>query len=127
MKLITTAQLNEKCFAYILNAIDGSGYGRELITDKDKLQFLIDTFKSEYGWQAKRIGYLKAFNEWIQGLPSSFNIDYSYCDIIAIAKKWGSLPTNATKKQEDKVCENWFPLIANKSFQLMKKYKVLPQ
>lgn len=123
---MTTKQLNTHVFNYILNAIDGEGYGKKLTTDTEKLQFLADTFMNEYGWEINRIGYLQAFTQWLQCLPSSCNIDFNYCDIIAIAKQWGSLPINATEKQEDKICANWFILIANKAIQLMKKHKVLP-
>ena len=127
--MTTTKQLNENVFSYILNAIDGSGYDRELTTDTEKLQFVADCFKSEYAYpeNIKRYGsYQETFRQWIMGLPSCFNIDYSYCDIIRIAKEWGSIPQNATNKQENKIIDNWFNLIANKTFQLMKKHKVLP-
>lgn len=123
---MTTKELNTKVFAYILDAIDGEGYGKTFANDTEKLQFLADTFMSEYGWEINRIGYLNAFKEWLQGLPSSFNVDYTYFDIINIAKNWGSLPQTATEKQEDKICANWFNLIANKAIQLMKRHKVLP-
>lgn len=126
---MTTKELNTKCFAYILNAIDGSGYGRELTTEQDKLQFLADTFKSEYAYP-ENIRYYgsftKCFTGWLQGLPSSFNIDFENYRIIEIAKEWGSIPQNATDKQEDKILDNWFNLITSKTFQLMKKHKVLP-
>ena len=126
---MTTKALNIKAFNYILNCIDGEGYGKTLFTDKDKLQFLADTFKSEYCYpqNLKYYGsYSKTFENWLMGLPSCFNVDFSNYDIIRIAKEWESLPLNATEKQEDKIIENWFKFITNKTFQLMKKYNVLP-
>lgn len=127
--MTTTKQLNANVFSYILDAIDGSGYGKELTTDKDKLQFVADCFNSEYAYpeNIKYYGsYSKCFTSWLQGLPSSFNIDYENYRIIEIAKQWNSLPINATDKQEDKILDNWFNFITNKTFQLMKKHKVLP-
>jgi hypothetical protein len=124
-----TTILNSFVFPYILNAIDGEGYGKELNTDQEKLQFLADTFKKEYVFpeNLKRYGsYQEVFRQWIMGLPTCFSIDYSYYDTIQLAKKWGTLPENATEKQEDRIKDNWFNLIANKTFILMKKYKVLP-
>lgn len=127
--MTTTKQLNENVFAYIIDAIDGTGYGKELTTDKEKLQFVADCFKSEYAYpeNIRYYGsYSKCFTSWLQGLPSSFNIDFENYRIIQIAKLWNSIPHNATEKQEDKILENWFSFITNKTFQLMKKHKVLP-
>lgn len=121
-----TSELNNKVFSYILQAIDGEGYERTFSNDTERLQFLADTFKSEYGWYAEQVGHLKAFREWLMGLPSSFNVDFENYRIIEIAKEWGSLSPNATERQEDKILDNWFSFIANKTFQLMKKHKVLP-
>lgn len=124
-----TSQLNALAFSYILNAVDGSGYGREFTSDTEKLQFVADCFKSEYAYpeNIRQYGnYQETFRQWLMGLPSCFNVDFEYSRIIEIAKNWGSIPQNATERQEDKICENWFNLIACKTFQLMKKHKVLP-
>jgi len=123
---MTRKNYNLVVFPYLLSCIDSSGYGMELNTEKEKLQFIADTFKSEYGWQAERLGYTKAFNEWLQGLPSCYNVDFENYRIIELAKEWGSLPINATDKQEDKILDGWFAFITHKTFQLMKKNKVLP-
>lgn len=126
---MTTKELNTHVFAYILNAIDGEGYGRSFANDTEKLQFLADTFKSEYGYSEniKYYGsYGKCFMNWLMGLPSSFNVDYENYRIIEIAKEWGSLPAKCDDRQEDKILDNWWNLITHKTFQLMKKHKVLP-
>jgi len=112
---------------YILDAIDGSGYDKELNTDTEKLQFLADTFKAEYVFPENVRQYPNRqdlFAQWLMGLPSSFNIDFNYCDIIRLAKEWDTIPQNATEKQEDKVCANWFNLIALKTMQLMAKHNI---
>lgn len=126
---MTTKELNNHVFNYILNAIDGEGYGKTLQTDTDKLQFLADTFNSEYAYKEniRYYGsYSKTFENWLMGLPSCFNVEFRNHAIIEIAKLWGSLPINATEKQEDKILNNWFNFITCKTFQLMKKHKVLP-
>lgn len=112
--------------AYILEAIDNQGYNnaKELKTDAEKLQFLFDTFKSEYGWSIERKGMSNAFADWIMGLPSSFNIDFENYKIIELAKLWGSIPKNASEAQEDKILENWFNFITVKTFQLFRKHKI---
>ena len=122
-------ELNEKVFSYILSCIDCSGYNITADSDKDKLQFVADCFKKEYLFpdNLKRYGnYQKVFENWLMGLPSCFNVDYENYIIIQIAKKWGVLPLNADNKAEDKIINNWFNFISCKTFQLMKKHKVLP-
>lgn len=128
-KGIKTKELNRLTFAYILDAIDSSGYGKETTTDTEKLQFLADCFNSEYVYteNLRRYGsYQKTFENWLRGLPSSFNIDFENYRIIEIAKLWGSIPQNATEAQEDKILSNWWHFIACKTFQLMKAKNVLP-
>lgn len=121
---VGASKLDSKVFPYILNAIDCEGYNVECNTPEQKLQFLYDTFKSEYGWNISRMGTQRAFAEWLQGLPSSFNIDYTYSDIIRLGKKWGSIPQDATERQEDKLTDNWWNFITVKTFQLMRKHGI---
>lgn len=110
---------------YILAAIDASGYDVAApITDKEKLQFLYETFNSEYGFNIKRVGEFVAMQEWLMGLPSSINIEFQNYDIIQLAKKWGSLPENATEKQEDKLLANYWKFMAMRILSLFKKYKI---
>lgn len=115
---------NSQVNMYILNAIDSEGYDIKTTTAKEKLQFLADTFKNEYGYNIKRIGYQRAMAEWISGLPSSFNIDFENWKILELAKEWGSLPKNPTEKQEDKILDNFFNFIAAKTIMLMRRNKV---
>jgi hypothetical protein len=110
---------------YILNAIDTEAYEVQANTEAEKLQFLADTFKKEYGHEVKRYGnYQGTLAQWFMGLPSVFNVDFENYRIIEIAKEWGSLPANATEKQEDKIISNWFNFIAAKTMQLMSKHNI---
>lgn len=124
-----TATLNSYVFPYILNAIDAEGYDLEKLpeTDKEKLQFLADTFKNEYcnEWNLKQYGsYQEVMRQWIMGLPSSFNIDFENYRIIELAKEWHSIAANATEREENKILNNWFNLIAAKTFQLFRKHNI---
>jgi hypothetical protein len=115
---------SEKYLEYLIDCIDGEGYGEELVTDRDKIQFLFNTFKSEYVCEAhlKRYETLQGcFEEWIQGLPSCFNIPFYNYDIIALAKEMGSLVEDATEKQEDKIIENYWRFITTKVFRLFRR------
>lgn len=120
-------QFNDLVNAYILGAIDSSGYGKELTTDTEKLQFVMDCYQSEYAYPQNLQRYKthqNCFANWLQGLPSSFNIDYENYRIIEIAKQWGSIPQNADDRQEDKILNNWWNFIAAKTFQLMNKNNI---
>ncbi len=113
--------------AYILNAIDGEGYGKEFNTDTERLQFVADCFKDQYLFpdNLKRYGtYQEVFRQWLMGLPSCFNIDYENYRIIEIAKEWGSIPIDATDRQEGKILSNWFNFIAAKTIMLMGKHGI---
>lgn len=114
-------------FPYILENIDPKPYGVECKTDKEKLQFLFDTFNSEYVFpdNLKRYGNLQnVFCEWLKGLPSVFTIEFENYKIIQLAKKWGLLPENPTRKQEDNLLNNYWSFMANKVFKMFRRYKI---
>ena len=108
----------------ILDAINPDDYGVHPKGNKEKLEFLMKTFKSEYGHEIPRMGMVNAFREWTQGLPTAFGIPFENYEILKMAKKGGSLPANATDKQEDKILANYWNFMAVKTFQLFRKYKV---
>ena len=109
---------------YILSCIDGEGYGVTLKTDSKKLQFLFDTFKSEYGWSIERYGAFKALQEWLMGLPSCCTIAFYNHDILELAREWGRLPVNATEKQEYEILEHYWAFMAMRILGLWNKYKI---
>lgn len=122
-----TKEFNQLAFSYIIDAISTDGYDIEANTEKEKLQFVAECFKSEYCFSAnlKYYGtYQNTLANWFMGLPSSINIEYRNHAIIEIAKKWGSIPEDATEEQEDKILSNWFNLIAFKTLQLFKKHNI---
>lgn len=128
-------ELNAVINAYVIGAIDCSNYTvtgtciqGNLIempviceTDHAKVNFVMNCFKDEYLHHNNRNGNpVTLFTEWLQGLPSSFNVDYENYRIIEIAKEWGSLQPDATERQEYAIINNWFNYIANKFFTLHK-------
>lgn len=125
VKVLSERQKQNKFYEdYVIESIDSEGYDANPKTKKEKLQFLKDTFKSEYGHAIARQGEQKAFQEWMQGLPSSYNVEFYNNKILALAKKSGSLPQNATEKQEDRVIENYWNFMSVKTFQAFKKHGV---
>lgn len=118
---------NAKYEKYIIDSIDAESYGKEPKNNKEKLQFLRDTFRDEYydgNPNAQSMGERRAFEEWIRGLPSSFNIDFYNTDILKLAKKNGTLRADASEKEEERVLENYWNYITNKTFIAFNKYDV---
>jgi hypothetical protein len=115
----------KKAQAYIIDCIDSEAYEVKTSTDKEKIQFLFDTFRNEYGWYIERVGVNEALKEWYMGLPSVFNMAFTNYDILQLAKKWGTLAENATEKQEDKILSNYWNLLASNTIQLFNKHKVV--
>jgi hypothetical protein len=107
-------------FNYLLNSIDFEG------SNENKINFVLDSFDNEYNQESKKyISNLQnRFSEYLKGLPSCLNIVFYNYDILQLAKSWGSLPENATEKQEDKIINNYFNFMAAKFFQLCKQNKV---
>lgn len=117
-------QVKAKINAYILSCINTEGYGVECSTDIEKLQFLADTFKREYCYPYNFKRYKSVqdiLREWVRDTPSSFNVDFSYMDILKAAKTFGNLPDKMTIQQEGKIICNWFNFIACHTLRLMNK------
>lgn len=115
--------------SYIISAITNDGYdnSKELNTISEKLNFLHQTFMSEYGnWDIKRTGnYTKSLKDWIAGLPSVFNIDYINNEIINKGIEFGALTEKSTDSQCLVYIENWFHMIATKTTQLIKSEGII--
>lgn len=119
-----SSELSKTVKAYILENIDGSGYGVELKTVQEKVNFLYETFMSEYGWMIQRVGQTEALRQWFMGLPSACTVAFMNGDILKLAHDWDSLPVNPTEAQEQKIINNWFNLVANKTSQMFRTYGV---
>lgn len=127
-----TNSFSHPVFAYILNCID-SQYAEELgmkipQTEQEKLQYVIDVFKSEYSFSIKREGLYKSFENWLRGLPAVINIDFENYKILELGYLWESidkdLKGSKKEKREDLIINNWFNYITVKFFRLCNHYKV---
>jgi hypothetical protein len=45
-------------------------------------------------------------------------------EILELAKEWGSLPADATERQEQAILDNWFNFAANKTAQLFRAHVI---
>lgn len=116
---------NSAIQTYILENIDNSGYSdKKLTTDQEKLQFLAETFKAEYGWAISRYGVTGALKEWLSGLPSSIDVPFYNHDILEKAVKWGLLDKQASEDQKDQFLNEWFWDFAREIHKLMRQHKI---
>lgn len=90
--------------------------------NKTPCAYLTDRFDSEYKWRVDQVGQLKAMTDWLQGL--AINIEYMNYKIIRLAVKWGSLPANHTEKQADKILNDYWNFMANKTLQIISGYRL---
>ena len=119
-----STDLHKTIKKYIISCIDNSGYSDiELTSDKEKVNFLHETFKAEFQWRIDQLGQQKALTEWFSGLPSSCNIVFYNNDVLDLAVKWGQLDEKASDNQNFKILNNWFNLLAAKTSQLFREYK----
>ncbi len=117
-----STQFKKQVFNYILTSIDTMYWNVTVKNQKELVDFVYNIFKDEQAHNIKYFGNEQvAFANYLAGLPSIINIDYENYKILEIAKSWGSIPENATEKQEEKILSNWFNFIASNFFQLKMK------
>ncbi len=94
---------------YILDCVYSDD--KELTTDQEKINYIFDRFNSEYSFEIKRVGKLKAMSKWLSGL--ALPIDYWNDDIVKLAVKMGSINPNPSNKLYYQVCDNYWNFMAN--------------
>lgn len=122
-----TQKLNQLMYNYIINAINGEVYEKELTTEVEKLSFLKETFKHEYCFSDNLKRYKteqNVFTEWIMGLPSVFNVDFENYAIIQLLKSWGVLSENSTDKSIDYHLSRWFSCVSSETFDIFRKHNI---
>jgi len=126
MQTLSKTQQKALNYQLVLNSIDGDGYDVELTTDKEKIDFLFKTFESEFDHEIKRRGYNQAFEEWIKGMPSCFNIPFWNDDIIDFCDKLGLIDHTQSEKKiasrKQDLVNNYYKRITSYSIQLKTKF-----
>jgi hypothetical protein len=120
MKHTNTKSFRDKVDTYFLETIKESAEdnGNTLTTDHDIMQYAVDRFMSEAGYEIKRQNSIQgAVEYWLSGL--ALDIDYNYCDIVKRAEAWHEC--TLTEKQAEMICEKWFNFMACKFLQLAER------
>lgn len=117
-----------KWYSYVLDSIDESSTASDLdLTfedDRSRIEFFLEQFNEEYNYDYNKQSYPSLrlrISEYLQGLPSSISIHYTYHDIIRLTKEWEGYKS---KNKEAYFCNNWFKILAICILQLAARYKI---
>ena len=105
--------------AYILECIQLEEYGITTNTPAEKLQAFFNQFNEEFSFEDNKRRYPLTevrLMEWLQGLPSCFNVVFYYDEIEAKAKELG-----ITNKNID---QNWFKYLAHELMNMFKNHNI---
>jgi len=101
-------EIDQRVKCDIIDSINGDGYGAELKTVTQKIEFLRRAFEADYGWAIGRYGKQEATRKWLHGLPITADIPIKDCDILENAVEIGILPANAMEKQKGKFLASYW-------------------
>ena len=107
-------------FAYILDSV----YSGEIesMTDKERIEFLLDTFNDEkYKYDRRRMCTFDLLREWLQGLPSAISVAFSYYDISATGKSMGYCKD---ARSEARFINSWWGMLAYYILRLARIYEI---
>lgn len=119
-KNIRDYKVNGKQFAYVLDAINVTGYeGNEMkATDEERIKYFFSIYNDEYNIDYYKRLYpnsIERLTNYLQGSPSCINIAFTYYDIALIGKNWGYCKN---ERETERFVNSWFKEIAFKLFQL---------
>lgn len=115
-------EVNGKMYAYILDSISSDEVDVESMSDKERIEFALDTFYTEkFKDDRRRMSALDLLTEWIGGLCSTVNVAFTNYDIAKVGTEWGYCRTDARTSQ---FVRTWFERIAKGILRLTKIYGV---
>lgn len=109
-------------FAYILDSVYSDVIDTESMTDKERIEFLLDTFFEEkYKDDRRRMCVFDLLREWLQGLPSAISVAFYYSDIAATGKSMGYCKD---ARSEARFINNWWGILAQNILRLARIYRI---
>lgn len=109
-------------FAYILDSVYSDELNTETMTDKEKIEFLLDTFFEEkYKNDRRRMRVIDLLREWLQGLPSAINVAFSCYDIAVKGKSMGYCKD---ARSEARFVNSWWDRLSFNILRLARIYDI---
>lgn len=112
MKQLTTHQ-KTMIREYVLNSLS---FDIESGSEQDQIKELKNRFESEYWYNSNKKRYqndkVQGLKNWLQGLPSGVNIDFTYYDIEKRLKDLGIITEATSESTVEKYVSEWWDLVA---------------
>ena len=112
MKQLTTHQ-KTMIREYVLNSLS---FDIESGSEQDQIKELKNRFESEYWYNSNKKRYqndkVQGLKNWLQGLPSGVNIDFTYYDIEKRLKNFGIITETTRESTIEKYISEWWDLVA---------------
>ena len=109
-------------FAYILDSVYSDVFDTESMTDKERIEYLIDTFFEEkYKNDMRRMCVLDLLREWLQGMTSAINVAFIPYDIAVTGKSMGYCKD---ARSESRFINNWWTILASNIIRLARIYEI---
>lgn len=112
MKQLTASQ-KAMIREYVLNSLS---FDIESGSEQDQIKELKNRFESEYWYNSNKKRYqndkVQGLKNWLQGLPSGVNIDFTYYDIEQRLKDLGIITETTRESTIEKYVSEWWDLIA---------------
>lgn len=112
MKQLTASQ-KAMIREYVLDSLS---FDLESDLKQDQIKELKNRFESEYWFDSNKKRYqndkVQGLKNWLQGLPSGVNIDFTYYDIEQRLKDFGVITETTRENTIEKYVSEWWDLIA---------------
>ncbi|WP_105468701.1 hypothetical protein [Escherichia coli] len=112
MKQLTASQ-KTMIREYVLNSLS---FDLESDLKQDQIQELKNRFESEYWYDSNKKRYqndkVQGLKNWLQGLPSGVDIDFTYYDIEQRLKDFGIIADTTRESTIEKYVSEWWDLVA---------------
>lgn len=112
MKQLTASQ-KAMFRKYVLNSLS---FDIESGSEQDQIKELKNRFESEYWYNSNKKRYqndkVQGLKNWLQGLPSGVNIDFTYYDIAQRLKDLGIITEATRESTVEKYVSEWWDLVA---------------
>lgn len=113
MKQLTASQ-KTMIREYVLNSLS---FDLESDLKQDQVKELKNRFESEYWYDSNKKRYqndkVQGLKNWLQGLPSGVNIDFTYYDIEQRLKDLGIITETTRESTIEKYVSEWWDLVAS--------------
>ncbi|EIM2934292.1 addiction module protein [Escherichia coli] len=112
MKQLTASQ-KAMIREYVLNSLS---FDIESGSEQEQIKELKNRFESEYWYDSNKKRYqndkVQGLKNWLQGLPSGVNIDFTYYDIEQRLKDLGIITETTRESTIEKYISEWWDLVA---------------